>query len=511
MHSWDFSEPESVAWKRENGMAWVSSNSLQSGRAFSFALNSGEDWVEFLHLGPLDLEPEKRYEISFDYAIDGMDSNSVLGFRVKCQEKEEVMKRFIPRREEVPEVAPRQVAYDFVYRGSSDQPSLQFFGRGKGLFILDNVRIRRLPHIPENELLVDDFLAPRPEGQVPFEPVGLTHHADRTQEFHAFGPPYAPGYGAFTHEQTDKAVAQWKELGIQWVRMSFAWDLAGAKPGELDPNYLARFDYILDRCDELGIRYYIQFIGTPRWASREPDNPDYWWASPPNDFDAFGDMLRQVVRRYRDRVDHWEIWNEPDWVFWSGTVEEFAELHRFAANLVRQEDPGSKILMGGLATDGVSTPWLEATDEFMQRFLALGVGDTIDIFSIHIYEREIEDVLYFINRFDRVLQAFGQGDKPIWITEIGWSTYDGTTEEQKAHYLSQAYRLAARHPRIEKVFFYNHRCKGPDTSDMQSRFGIVEHGDMKPLPAYEALREIGKKGLLSVYDTRFRELPLESR
>ncbi len=66
-----------------------------------------------------------------------------------------------------------------------------------------------------------------------------------------------------------------------------------------------------------------------------------------------------------------------------------------------------------------------------------------------------------------LMEAHGDGRKPIWATEFGWSTHEnaaghrartsfGVTPEQQGTYAVQALQLwAKRFPYVKRVFWYN--------------------------------------------------------
>ncbi len=63
------------------------------------------------------------------------------------------------------------------------------------------------------------------------------------------------------------------------------------------------------------------------------------------------DYVQFIVRHFRGRVDYYELWNEPtnrDSIMWI-EVDTYIELARRAVSVIRQEDAGAKIIMGGVA------------------------------------------------------------------------------------------------------------------------------------------------------------------
>jgi xylan 1,4-beta-xylosidase len=93
--------------------------------------------------------------------------------------------------------------------------------------------------------------------------------------------------------------------------------------------------------------------------------------NPPKDYAMWGELVRKftehLVQRYgRDKVSTWyfEVWNEPDIVYWHGTQEEYFKLYDYAVAGVRAALPGAKV--GGPATTG---PGSEKSVGFLETFL----------------------------------------------------------------------------------------------------------------------------------------------
>ena len=79
------------------------------------------------------------------------------------------------------------------------------------------------------------------------------------------------------------------------------------------------------------------------------------WACPPKDYGKWYDLIFSLVRRHADRYGaaevatwYWELWNEPDGMYWRGTIEEFHKLYDTTAAAVKAACPQARV--GGPAT-----------------------------------------------------------------------------------------------------------------------------------------------------------------
>ncbi len=102
------------------------------------------------------------------------------------------------------------------------------------------------------------------------------------------------------------------------------------------------------------------------------------------------------------------------------------------------------------------------------------------------------------------MNEFGDTKKPLWFTEIGWSSHTntkadknealGVTEKEQGDFLVRAVEMARKSwPRVEVMIVYNDRNRS-DSSVRANNLGIL-YADLKPKPAYEALRSHLTKGI----------------
>jgi xylan 1,4-beta-xylosidase len=98
--------------------------------------------------------------------------------------------------------------------------------------------------------------------------------------------------------------------------------------------------------------------------------------NPPRDYKMWGDLVRHyvehLVQRYgRQEVSTWyfEIWNEPDILYWHGTPAEYFKLYDYAAAGVRAALPNA--LVGGPASTGPANAKATAfLDNFLKHCLS---------------------------------------------------------------------------------------------------------------------------------------------
>ncbi len=149
-------------------------------------------------------------------------------------------------------------------------------------------------------------------------------------------------------------------MGFNAVREdSIYWGMMQKEPfGEVD---FAATDHLLQRCRERGVRLHWILMGSVPWAVKDKyrDSRDTCYCICPKT-ELWCDFVGKFAEHYREYSPAWifyEIWNEPDWEFFHGTKEEFAELLEATARTVREKDPGAFVFSGG-----VSAPLNDETD-----------------------------------------------------------------------------------------------------------------------------------------------------
>ena len=162
--------------------------------------------------------------------------------------------------------------------------------------------------------------------------------------------------------------------------------------------------------------------------------------------------IKMLVNRYKDRIKYWEIGNEPNLVqYWdiggrvgeggddpnspyNRGVENFYKWMKDSYTAIKEVDPEAVVILGGLSN--------HIFEPFMDRLTYHGIYDYCDEVAFHPYGANPQDVINKIQNFYDHMSSWPGGPKPIWITEVGYSTNNNmpaakvSSEEQKGTYIT---------------------------------------------------------------------------
>jgi hypothetical protein len=268
----------------------------------------------------------------------------------------------------------------------------------------------------------------------------------------------------------DLAFDRADELGVTWIKVPIIWSRVGHAP----PRDWSQVDSLVDAARAAGFQVELHLTG-PAPAEVTGDRRVGVFRPDPT---SFGSLAADAVRRYRDRVDRWSVWNEPNLVDWLEPVDEapllYRRMYEAAYGGIRQEDPDAQILIGETA------PYVRPGDgmaplAFLRELLAVGPLRA-DGYAHHPYdfrrppgERDPDPDNVTISTLDRLiaeldrLAAAGRlttadgRPLPVYLTEFGYLQRTGRAipPERRAAYVRRAYELAAsRYPRVRQLLQY---------------------------------------------------------
>jgi polysaccharide biosynthesis protein PslG len=254
---------------------------------------------------------------------------------------------------------------------------------------------------------------------------------------------------------------------------------------------LSTGDVSAARVARLGLEHGVKTLGIlgfpANWASTAPEDADRPWVYKPK-LDAWATFVENTTRHYRDLVQHWEIWNEPNiTVFWlpQPSAKEFLDVVKVGYEAAKRGNPNCTVLMPGLAGPGQGGWGMDFLDELLE----LGAAKYCDAISIHPYRQaspEGSDLVGDLRHIAALAERNG-GRRPIWFTEDCWTTDlpGGSTEERAARMLPRCYALALGTGLMERFIFFRLHDPGVDRFYGEHNYGMCWN-DLTPKPAYFA-------------------------
>ena len=274
---------------------------------------------------------------------------------------------------------------------------------------------------------------------------------------------YRNGTDEASYKNMDRVAALAQAAGVKWSREEFQWQRMEPKRGAFDFTF---YDRLVDTANRHGISVYAE-VGY--WTS---------WTKPYEEegFRDYCTFLRELVKRYKGRIKHWEIYNEPNIFFWSGPHERYPSLLKMAYEAVKAEDPDAQVL--GCSTAGIDNRFIQ---------MCLEAKTPFDTLTIHPYRSALHEQT-FMNELEATRKQVG--GKQVWITEMGWPTIPGNvSERQQAALLARSYLSAIGSGASHNICWYDFRNDGWNPYYNEENFGIT-YQDLTPKPAYRALASV---------------------
>lgn len=277
-------------------------------------------------------------------------------------------------------------------------------------------------------------------------------------------------------------------LGAQWLRMDVNW--SWIEPVKGNPDW-SRIDTIVNAA--VGRRLNVLLVvGTmPAW-NRPAGTTEVYGPTTAGQVAAFAAYFRQVVARYKDRVRHYEVWNEANHPpFWTApNAANYAALTKAVYAQAKAEDPAVTIVSAGTAWTG--TGGIETVSWYRQ---ILAAGARFDVANLHTYQDPAQAAAgnYNTGELAKIakVRALLPAGMPLWSTESGFPTSGASsvTELVQRDGILAGMRLFAAAEPAGVMFIYSLRDRKPigATTDREAYFGLIRQtGEHKP--AYAAIK-----------------------
>jgi hypothetical protein len=284
-------------------------------------------------------------------------------------------------------------------------------------------------------------------------------------------------------------------LGASWVRIELRDGTVGE---QLSQEAIARVSGSLDDYHAHGIKVLLVLDYTTRagfgggGAHFCPPQGDWqgWRAE-------FLARAAHAAQTFGDRVDAWQVWNEPDHPCGAAPgydpyvpPHEFGLLQRDTYAQIRTGS-SSPVILGGLESGDASyLDKMRAAAGVSHRDYADGVGIQIygvvpnDSWCVPGGPAENEYLNCAWGRHDGKVHEYFErsGGLPVWVTEVGFRTEDTL---KQANYLEDAYHaFASTGDRLARVFWFAY------SDAMVPPFGLTDTGFAPKSDVYARYQEL---------------------
>ncbi|MCY3833709.1 MAG: hypothetical protein OXG85_11880 [Chloroflexi bacterium] len=331
-----------------------------------------------------------------------------------------------------------------------------------------------------------------------------------------------------------------REAGFRWLRQEFPWEdlevdgrgrFTDSKhdrdgDGQLDTiSTWTKYDQIVDMTEAYGLRLLVRLSNPPAWSRADPEIGDH---APPDDLQDFVNYATAVAQRYRGRITHYQVWNEPniypEWGNQPINPPRYVELLCRAYRALKAVDPDIVVVSGAIAPTIALDGTRDLNDVvFLQALYDHGGGDCFDVLSAQGYglrsgptDRRLRATSVNVTRhvyYRDIMARNGDGHKPIWLSEAAWNAtldadlppdqislygaYGNVRQEQAARYMPIFYdRIQQEWPWIGTVMYWFFTRKDPFEANQAFYYFRMVEPDYQPdkptftpLPVYHSVRD----------------------
>ena len=315
----------------------------------------------------------------------------------------------------------------------------------------------------------------------------------------------------------DKCYDRAAELGVKWARCQTAWNRCERTKGNYTFDWL---DEVVNQLLKRGIQPWLSIVYGNQLYMNDIPHPSAVGCIP-TEFGlecqtAWLNYLNALVIHFHDRVQWWEIWNEPNLkAFWyPGTPggSKYAEVVKLASEAIRAVDANAKIIACVNSMKG----------EFILDAITAGAGKHIDAFSIHPYGFLPEEAFSWRINHLRALLAQNHSAAAIWQGECGYPAipyghkddewlrlYNASETTQAKYVLRRMLTDMQNELGMSSYFHIADLVEGvyrtSDGREMRATMlGLLKTRDYLPRQAFQSMRN-----MTSLFDDSCRVQPLE--
>lgn len=331
-----------------------------------------------------------------------------------------------------------------------------------------------------------------------------------------------------------------QDAGFVWLRQEFPWedievdgrgqftDSRQDRDGDGEPDTIdawLKYDQIVDLTEQYGLKLMVRLSNPPDWSRANPDEGSF---APPDDYQDYVNFAVAVAERYKGRITHYQIWNEPNiYPEWGNNFVDpagYTDLLCRTYTALKAVDPDIVVISGAIAPTISLDGYFGFSDLiFLQIMYDNGAADCFDVLAAQGYglysgptDNRLRATSVNVVRhtyYRDIMVKNGDAEKSIWLSEAAWNAtldadlppqeidafnrFGNVTQEQAARYMPILYDRAQQEwswvgnvtywfftrkdPFEANQSFYYFRMVEPDYQPETPRF--------TPLPVYDAVKD----------------------
>jgi hypothetical protein len=302
----------------------------------------------------------------------------------------------------------------------------------------------------------------------------------------------------------DRTLQMVHDMGAPWIVEFFPWAYLEPDQGSFAWDHA---DEVIDQAQAHGLTVIARLGLVPAWARPDPRDRETTFTYLDRDhYQAFGDFVYAFVQRYKDRVQHIIILNEPnlsyEWGLQPVDPQSYVDLLKIAYQRAKAANPNVIVLAGALAPtlEPIGSPAGLNDLIYLQKMYEAGAQNYFDALAAHAYglqsplEAAPDPGQINFRRVELLRQIMidhGDASKQVYITEAGWNDSprwnQAVTPAQRIQYTLQGYQWAQQTEWISMVAMWAFRYP-QDTRTYQDNWTWVNE-DFQPKPIYDEVRQ----------------------
>lgn len=294
----------------------------------------------------------------------------------------------------------------------------------------------------------------------------------------------------------ERAAEQIGMIGIRRARLQSGWQKTEQTPGVYDFSWL---DAIVDSLLANGVKPFLSLsYGNRLYCSNPEEMPDlkngglgHFPIITPQERTAWCAYVKAAVEHFRDRIDEYEIWNEPDVLVFCRVPmkwpDAYMELVRMTAPVIREAMPEATVIT---CTAGF---------ENIQPLYERGLMDYCDVHSFHgyLFFPEMRSVDYYANFLAPIRRRYPS--VRFWRGEAGCPSYNNpiskgalsnipVTEIKQAKFAMRHLLMDLKNDCISCTSYFHAYDFEHFTHKLRYHYGVIRHEDLSRKPAYHCLQ-----------------------